>query len=235
MIKLLILYYLNIKATHGYEIQRFIQMNEMDQWTKIQSGSIYYALGKLEKEGAIVLKEEIGSGSKARKIYAITEVGKVLLKELAIAEINTDLYTVGSDKFIVFPILATLDKVTMTAELESHIKILKGKLGYVTKWQAIKIHPNSSKVEVISFEMMISNLTDQIRWHEAMISEIDQNMITSREISNSIKRFDFSKADAVKFSTAEEIEQLKQEILSNPNTASEKLEALICKLTKTKG
>ncbi len=49
MIKVLILYYLSIKPTHGYEIQKFIQVNHMDEWTKIQSGSIYYAINKLEK------------------------------------------------------------------------------------------------------------------------------------------------------------------------------------------
>ncbi|WP_235689849.1 PadR family transcriptional regulator [Clostridioides difficile] len=59
MIRTLILYYLNIKPTHGYEIQKFLQVSGADRWTKIQSGSIYYALAKLEKDGGVrVLKEE---------------------------------------------------------------------------------------------------------------------------------------------------------------------------------
>ncbi|MDV9924842.1 PadR family transcriptional regulator, partial [Clostridioides difficile] len=53
MIRTLILYYLNIKPTHGYEIQKFLQVSGADRWTKIQSGSIYYALAKLEKDGGV--------------------------------------------------------------------------------------------------------------------------------------------------------------------------------------
>ncbi len=34
MIRTLILYYLNIKPTHGYEIQKFLQVSGADRWTK---------------------------------------------------------------------------------------------------------------------------------------------------------------------------------------------------------
>jgi len=76
MIRVIILHYLNIKPTHGYEIQQFISMSGIDQWTKIQSGSIYYALTKLEKEKNIAIQREERTGSRVRKIYAITEQGK---------------------------------------------------------------------------------------------------------------------------------------------------------------
>ena len=40
---------------HGYEIQRLIQASRMDIWTNILSGSIYYALNKMESDGLIPL------------------------------------------------------------------------------------------------------------------------------------------------------------------------------------
>lgn len=67
MIQLLILYFLNIKSTHGYEIQRFIQLNYMEEWNSIKSGSIYYAMSQLEKKGYIVLVEKIGISEKSKK------------------------------------------------------------------------------------------------------------------------------------------------------------------------
>ena len=75
MIRGLILYYLNIKPTHGYEIQLFIKVSGMDQWAKVQSGSIYYALNKLEKEKCIQVLREERTGSRVRKIYEITDLG----------------------------------------------------------------------------------------------------------------------------------------------------------------
>ncbi|WP_259473415.1 PadR family transcriptional regulator [Clostridium estertheticum] len=71
----------------------------MDSWTKIQSGSIYYALNKLEKEGLIVLSEKVGSGAKARKVYSITQNGKRELRELVKQKLNFE-YIFLSDYII---------------------------------------------------------------------------------------------------------------------------------------
>ncbi|ABR36010.1 PadR family transcriptional regulator [Clostridium beijerinckii] len=232
IIKVLILYYLSIKSTHGYEIQKFIQTNHMDKWTKIQSGSIYYALNKLEKDKLIVLKEEIGSGSKARKIYKITDKGRDELKELVKNEITNELYPSGSDKFIIYPLLNTLDKQSMISLIHTHISGLRDKITYLKKWQKIKVNKQSLAVEKISFEIMISNLEYQIKWHEALIDEIDECIATSNEISSLISNFDFSNAEEMEASTNDSIESLKQEILKNPENASEKLEELIKKLSK---
>lgn len=235
MIKALILYYLNIKPTHGYEIQRFIQLNEMDQWTKIQSGSIYYALGKLEKEGLICLKEEVGTGPKARKIYGITDAGKEAMKVMAKEELAKELYPTGSDKFIVYPFLDSLDKATIIEVTTSHIQQLNQTLAYMKKWQGLKGHPNSLAIENLSFDMMIASLEFQIRWHEALISQIDENKAVSLEMSKRIAQFDFSQVDVEQHSvTTSDIDQLKAEILSNPQKASEKLEELIHRLSDGK-
>lgn len=232
IIKVLILYYLSIKSTHGYEIQKFIQTNQMDKWTKIQSGSIYYALNKLEKEGLIVLVEEIGSGTKARKIYKITDKGREELKELVKNEMGNELFPSGSDKFIIYPLLNTLDKETMIYIINDHISGLKDKMTYLKKWQKIKVNKQSLAVERISFEIMINNIEYQIKWHEALIDEMDKCIAASNEISNLISNFDFSNAETIEASTSDSIESLKQEILNNPETASEKLEELIKKLSK---
>ncbi|NRZ49177.1 DNA-binding PadR family transcriptional regulator [Clostridium beijerinckii] len=223
IIKVLILYYLSIKSTHGYEIQKFIQTNHMDKWTKIQSGSIYYALNKLEKDGLIVLKEEIGSGSKARKIYKITDKGRDELKELVKNEITNELYPSGSDKFIIYPLLNTLDKQSMISLIHSHINGLRDKITYLKKWQKIKVNKQSLEVEKISFEIMISNLEYQIKWHEALIDEIDECIATSNEISSLISNFDFSNAEEMEASTNDSIESLKQEILKKSGKCVRKI------------
>lgn len=204
----------------------------MDRWTKIQSGSIYYALNKLEKEGLIVLKEEMGSGSKARKTYEITDKGRDELKELVKKELDNELFTSGSDKFIIYPMLNTLDKQIMISQINSHIDKLRDKMAYLEKWQNIKINKHSLDVERISFEMMIKNLEYQIKWHEALIEEMDKCIMASDEISNLIANFDFSNAETIETPTNDYIESLKQEILNNPESASEKLEELIRKLSR---
>lgn len=154
IIKVLILYYLSIKSTHGYEIQKFIQVNQMDSWTKIQSGSIYYALNKLEKEGLIELSEEIGTGPKARKIYSITPKGKNELKELVKQELSHQINDIGSDKFIIYPLLNTLDKSSISDEIRKHIEKLNDQKIYLEKWQKVKVNQKTLEIEKIAFEMM---------------------------------------------------------------------------------
>ncbi len=227
IIKVLILYYLSIKPTHGYEIQKFIQVNHMDSWTKIQSGSIYYALNKLEKEGLIVLSEKAGIETKARKIYSITEKGKNELNELVKQELNCQICEVGSDKFIIYPLLNTLDKNVMFTELKEHIEKLNVQKKHLEKWQKIKVNEQTLAVEKIAFEMMLSNLEYQIKWHNALIDDMDACIEASNEISNLILKFDFSNAKDIEFDMAKDIESLKYQILNNPDTAPEKLDQLI--------
>lgn len=232
IIKVLILYYLSIKSTHGYEIQKFIQINHMDKWTKIQSGSIYYALNKLEKKGLIVLSEEVGSGAKARKVYSITDIGKVELKELVKEELGHQISEIGSDKFIVYPLLNILDKNEMVTELKAHILKLEDKKVYFKKWQKIKVNEKTLAVEKITFEMILSNLEFQIKWHNALIDNMEECITASQEIAKLISKFDFSNAQDIELDTGEDIEILKYQILNNPDTAPEKLEQLIKALKK---
>lgn len=195
MIRVLILYYLSIKPTHGYEIQKFIQVNHLNQWTKIQSGSIYYALNKLEEQKLIELESEAGGGQKAKKTYRITEDGRSKLRQLVEKELDKDISTIGSDKFIVYPILNGLDEKVIAAKINDHIKNLSAKKSYLETWKDAKVSDNSLKVEALSFEMMISNVNYQILWHEALLEELPECMKKSDEISELIRSVDFSELE----------------------------------------
>lgn len=197
MIRVLILYYLSIKSTHGYEIQKFIKVNHLDRWTKIQSGSIYYAISKLEKEGLIELERESGLGPKAKKTYKITPEGRTKLKELAQMELENDISIIGSDKFIVYPILNELDEATIIKRVNAHVSKLLAKKEYLETWQKTKLNKGSLKVESLSFEMMISSIQYQILWHEALLVELPQCMKKSMEIYKLIKTVDFSEVEAL--------------------------------------
>lgn len=197
MIRVLILYYLSIKPTHGYEIQKFIQINHLDQWTKIQSGSIYYALNKLEEQNLIELESEAAGGQKAKKTYRITEDGRAKLTQLVQKELDKDISVIGSDKFIVYPILNGLDKEIVAQKINEHIKKLIAKKNYLESWRDAKVNESSLKVETLSFEMMISNVSYQIQWHEALAEELIECMKKSTEISELIRNVDFSELESI--------------------------------------
>jgi DNA-binding PadR family transcriptional regulator len=130
MVRLIILYYLNIKSTHGYEIQKYIQVTGVNQWANVKSGSIYYALSKMEKAGEVKLIKETIHGSRTRKIYEITEKGRAELNKSIRNEMEKLLVPIGTEKYIL-PMF--LDEITMDESnsiIHKHIEKLNEHLEY---------------------------------------------------------------------------------------------------------
>lgn len=189
MVRGMILYYLNIKPTHGYEIQQFIQLSGMDQWTKIQSGSIYYALSKLEKEGNITVLREEQTGIRLRKIYGITDKGKQTLKKEMLTELSSPIFSSDASKFVTSPILSTLSTEEIEETIRKHISELKEKKKYWEVWAKRKTTNKEDTLIKLSFEMTISSIHYQILWHEELLNNVDYYKKEANEMSLFIKNF----------------------------------------------
>lgn len=232
MIRSLILYYLNVKPTHGYEIQKFLQLSGIDNWAKIQSGSIYYALTKLEKDGYVEVFREEKNGARIRKIYAITEAGTLELKKDLQQELSMPIMPIGSDKFFINNILDELPKDVIIKTLQEHLLDLSSQKVYWEKWQQTKIEKdNTPGAEKIAFAMTIDSLKYQILWHEEILNHIDQYVTLGRETRKIIQSIDFSAVedtDTVKVSAKLlDMQKLRDEIVNDPNKALENIDKLI--------
>ena len=76
-VRMVILGLLREKQLYGYEIKHIIE-DHMGDWTSIAFGSIYFALGRLSKEGFIRKVAEEKQGKRPSKsVYEITERGKM--------------------------------------------------------------------------------------------------------------------------------------------------------------
>lgn len=239
MVRAFVLYYLNIKPTHGYEIQRFLQLQGTEQWGKIQSGSIYYALTKLEKEKHLIVLKEERTGSRIRKIYQITESGRKELQVEMAHELSLPLAQIGSFKFIIDPILNTLSKEESIKIITHHIQTLKEQKEYWEKWQGIKATKDSLELNRISFDMSISSLAYQIAWHEELIRNFDTYMEFTKYSKNLIQSFDFDsmendiQGDKLVDDKLEYVMKLKSAILEDPRNAVENLDKIIDELKKS--
>lgn len=231
MVKILILFYLNIKDTHGYEIQKFIQASGFDSWTNIKAGSIYYALGKMEKDGEIELVREETRGSRIRKIYKITDLGIIELKEAIEKELEKPLVPLNLDKFILPSTFNKLDKVVAIKIIETHMKELNKTLEYWNYWKNIKINADSPQVETISFDMTICNYEYELKWCKALIEEFDLYYKLSEKNEAMIKNFHFSEMEEHNKKNIDinkaSVDQLKDIILNNSDDAKDALEKLI--------
>lgn len=239
MIRALILYYLSIKPTHGYEIQKFIQLSGTDQWIKIQSGSIYYALTKLEKEKCISVLREERTGSRVRKIYKITEHGmKEMYKEIMLV-LQTPIAGTGSPKFIIEPMLSLLEKSELEVAIQNHIKELEEKCEYWKRWSDIKAGKDATKLLQLSFSMTINSLKDQILWHKELLDNLGLYLNEGEAMKNFILQFDVDNVETeVEVSEVDQkinyLNKIKDIIKDNPSKALDNLDLILEELQRQK-
>lgn len=235
MVRTLILYYLNIKATHGYEIQKFIQETGLEQWTRIKSGSIYYALSKLEKQKEIALVKEETHGSRIRRIYQITDLGKKALQTLLQEKLNEELIPSTSEKFILPAMLNRLDKDSATRIIRKHIQTLKEKENYWRHWQSIKIAKDSFELDKLTFNLTLINLEYAIKWHETLIEEYDSIIELGKKQEQFIASFNFDALEEDNTLTPQStrIAELKKKILDQSQDSKMALDELITLLSNS--
>jgi DNA-binding PadR family transcriptional regulator len=67
----------------GYDVVQFLRKTRVERWTDVKIGSIYYAIGKLQENGAIeeVRKERQGKQPE-KTIYRITSEGEDRFKSM---------------------------------------------------------------------------------------------------------------------------------------------------------
>ncbi|WP_379128176.1 PadR family transcriptional regulator [Paenibacillus sp. sgz500958] len=83
--KLVILGLLLERNMHPYEINIVMKERAIDRITKLQMGSLYYAVDKMAEEGHIEAVEVISSPDRPDKtIYRITDKGKTLFEQLVL-------------------------------------------------------------------------------------------------------------------------------------------------------
>ncbi len=232
MIRSIILYYLNIKPTHGYEIQQYISMSGMEQWTKIQSGSIYYALAKLEKEKNIAVIREEHTGARVRKIYEITEQGKQTLLTEMRQELKNPIFSIGSVKFNIFPILSSLPDAELRRVIASHIAELEKTKECWEKWKAVKTRDDKYGLATLSFQMTITSIEQQISWHENLLEHLEYYVQEAQTMTDMIMKFDFDKMKSSEMphdskTNIDLLEQLKDTIAKNPENALEYIDVMI--------
>jgi DNA-binding PadR family transcriptional regulator len=65
----------------GYEIRRMCVEGECAYFIEASFGSIYPALAKLEEEGLVTSRTEQQDGKPAKKVYSITEAGRIAFSQ----------------------------------------------------------------------------------------------------------------------------------------------------------
>lgn len=82
---------LTVAPLHAYAISAVVDQMGMEHWAQVSRASLYAALSRLEKRGAVAVHTEKVDNMPERKVYSITAEGSAMFHEElfeAIAKVN---------------------------------------------------------------------------------------------------------------------------------------------------
>lgn len=158
LVNLIILALLRQRPMHGYEMQQIIQTTRMDEWANLLSGSIYYALNKLEKDGLVRTEAEERTGARLRKIYAITEAGELHFLTLVRESLTAMPHSVKSDFVVGLNWIEMLPKDEALRLLDQNRRAVEHKLAEFQQGRGIKAAYGLSPFGEASFDNAIAIL-----------------------------------------------------------------------------
>ncbi|WP_261304705.1 PadR family transcriptional regulator [Paenibacillus andongensis] len=90
--KLVILGLLMEANRHTYEIRQTMKERGMNNYMKLQDGSLYYAMDQLHKDGLVEALEVVRDTNRPEKtIYQITAAGKLKFQELLVEQLHEEI------------------------------------------------------------------------------------------------------------------------------------------------
>ncbi len=126
------------KPRYGYEIDGEIKARGINQWGRIAFSSIYYLLGKLEKQGYVTFHHHKEGKYPTRKVYSLTESGRSFLKEgllgLLAPGAKKEVYILGTAFIHVLEKDVALSALRQQLDgLNRHAEQIKGHFAEMTK------------------------------------------------------------------------------------------------------
>ena len=81
-VTLVILRVLSESPMHGYKLKDTLNVSGYLTEDKIETGTLYTTLRRLEKKGLVVSKWETSANEKRRRVYKVTETGHSYLMDI---------------------------------------------------------------------------------------------------------------------------------------------------------
>jgi DNA-binding PadR family transcriptional regulator len=170
--RLTLLWLLQQRNLHGYEIKRVIE-EHMGDWTSIAFGSIYFALAQLAKEG-LVRRVSVGrEGNRpSRTVYGITNEGRTEFRRLL-----KDLWRSPERQFFAFDVAlffsSSLPPKNIRRYLEQRIVHTQQALRRLRRHKTVSMtDPKVPRIARGIFDHTLAHLEAEMHWLEALRKDL---------------------------------------------------------------
>ena len=163
----LILAILNFNDVSGYEIKKFSTEGSFSHFVDISYGSIYPTLARLENDGFVTCRSESQDGKPDKKVYSITEKGK--LEFIANISLPPKSDTFKSEFLLVAMCADMTTTQVMDRAITKRIAELEEKLEMIQTLRAECDHPATRWVTSYALHIKKSDLTYLKKNREALL------------------------------------------------------------------
>ncbi len=128
-VRTLCLAILNAGESTGYEIRKLSTDGIYSHFVDASYGSIYPALTRLEQDGMVTSREESQAGKPSRKVYSITDAGRMEFLEALTKPVQRDIF---KSEFLLVALYAELmEPKVLTAAIDAQLEYLRGELAII--------------------------------------------------------------------------------------------------------
>jgi DNA-binding PadR family transcriptional regulator len=173
--ELFILGRVSLRPTHGHEIMRTLRESRADLWIELSEKHVYYILKKLEREGSVTSSEQRTGNLPSRKVFTVTDAGKVALAEMMSAGDLTDAIPY-SEFDVLLGMLSYTDVLDDAAKAEV-LDRRRAALETVLR-DAHRERENGIGVggfPTVILERVISRLTDEMGWLDSIRTRVERD------------------------------------------------------------
>jgi DNA-binding PadR family transcriptional regulator len=165
----------SLRPTHGHEIMRTLRESHADLWVELSEKHVYYVLRRLDEDGLVTAIEERDGNLPARRVYSITEAGRVALAEMLNSDCTADTWAY-SDFDVVLGMACLTDVLTddeKTALLGRRRSALEQRLSEVAGDLTESSEPGSVKgFPKFMAAKIVGALDAELAWLDSIASEV---------------------------------------------------------------
>lgn len=137
----LILAILNFEEATGYEIKKMSTEGAYTYFVDISYGSIYPTLSRLESEGMVTVRSEQKAGKPDRKVYSITDNGRLEFIRALAEPPAADKF---KSEFLLIAINAEIGSIESVAHaIDARIEYIQGELDMISEHCLDCDHPGT--------------------------------------------------------------------------------------------
>jgi DNA-binding PadR family transcriptional regulator len=174
--ELFILGRVSLRPTYGHEIMRTLRESRADLWVELSEKHVYYILRKLDRDGLVTAVETRAGNLPARKVYTITDAGRVVLVGMMSADSLIDAIPYSEFDVLLGMLAYTnlLDDRAKNDVLTRRRAVLQAKLDGLAAANGTPADAETGGFPALMLARVTGSVSAELEWLDVIAAEVDR-------------------------------------------------------------